>query len=190
MFQREDDVVRVVRREQSGHILEQILSAPISWRPSAFLDEVVDGIDGTTELVLREGVTDGGLHMLATRPGRLHRCAQIPLVIQCIEDAKDVDTTISGMLHERTHHIIRIVAVADQVLPPEQHLQWSLRRRPLEEAQSLPRVLIEEPRHDIERGATILRATRIQGCPCRVQGLEGPLFSRAWRAATDGHLEA
>ena len=49
--------------------------------------------------------------------------------------------------------VVLVVAVAEQVLPAQQHLQRRLRHARLERAQPLPRVLVQEADAGVERRA-------------------------------------
>ena len=79
--------------------------------------------------------------------------SQIPHVVEGVEDPEDVDTGLGRVPHERTHDLVAVVAVAHEILSPQQHLE---RRAPavmLDRAQPLPRVLVEKAQAGVERGA-------------------------------------
>ncbi len=65
----------------------------------------------------------------------------VPRVVERVEDAEDRDSLTGRLLDEATDDVVRVVAIADQVLPAQEHLKRGVRHRPLEQAQSLPRVL-------------------------------------------------
>ncbi len=58
-----------------------------------------------------------------------------------------------GALHEALHHVIGVVAVAEQVLAAEQHLQRGLGHRLFQLAQADPRVLAEKADAGVKGGA-------------------------------------
>jgi hypothetical protein len=54
---------------------------------------------------------------------RLQGGLHVARVVHGVEDAEDVHAVFDGALHEALHHVIGVVAVAEQVLAAEQHLQ-------------------------------------------------------------------
>ena len=70
----------------------------------------------------------------------LYRSHEIPGVVQGVEDAEDVDANFRGMGDKSAHQIVRVVAVAHEVLTAEQHLERSLGHEPFEYTDALPRV--------------------------------------------------
>ena len=82
--------------------------------------------------------------MLAGGFRRLDGGAQVAQVVEGVEDAEHVHAVLRRLLHEGFDHIIGIVAVAEQVLPAQQHLQAGVGQRLAQLAQPLPGVLLEE----------------------------------------------
>ena len=101
-------------------------------------------------MAIRDGVTDGSLDVLAAGRDGLKGGLKIAGVIEGIKDAEDIDADFRGLPDECVDHIIRVVAVADEVLAAEKHHERGLGRDGLEEPDALPRVLIEESRHDVK----------------------------------------
>ena len=60
---------------------------------------------------------------------------------------------IDGALYEFAHRLVGVVAVADEVLPAEEHLGLRFLEALLELAQPLPRVFVEEAHRGVERSA-------------------------------------
>ena len=58
---------------------------------------------------------DGGLH--------------VPNIVHGIKDAKNIDPHVSGALDKCLHDIIRVVTVADYILPAQEHLKTCPRHR-------------------------------------------------------------
>ncbi|EHC70798.1 hypothetical protein LTSEJOH_0135, partial [Salmonella enterica subsp. enterica serovar Johannesburg str. S5-703] len=54
---------------------------------------------------------------------RLQGGFHIARVVHGVEDAEDVHTVFHRALDEAFHHVIGVVAVAEQVLAAQQHLQ-------------------------------------------------------------------
>ncbi|MNZ80284.1 hypothetical protein D3C78_989140 [compost metagenome] len=110
-------------------------------------DEGVDGMHRAG------GVADGALGMLA---GCLHRFdgdAQVTHVVHRVEDAEHVDAVDRRLGDEGLDHVVAVVAVAEQVLAAQEHLQAGVGQRGLELAQALPRVFLEEAHAGVEGGA-------------------------------------
>ncbi len=74
-------------------------------------------------------------------------------VVHGVEDAEHVHAVFDGALDEALHHVIGVVAVAEQVLAAEQHLQRGLRHGLFELAQADPGVLAEEADAGVKGGA-------------------------------------
>ena len=78
---------------------------------------------------------------------------QVAHVVHGIEDAEHVHPVGRGALHEAIHHVVRIVPVAKQVLPAQQHLLGRFGHGRLELAQPLPRILPQIADAGIEGGS-------------------------------------
>src|SRR4051794_27492144 len=89
------------------------------------------------------GAADGG-----------DRAAEIADVVEGIEDAEHVHAVLGRFIDEAIDDGILIVAVAEQVLAAQQHLEAAVGQELAELAQTLPRVLVEETDTRIEGGAS------------------------------------
>src|ERR1035437_7482324 len=58
------------------------------------------------------------------------------------------------MAHEGSNDIISVVAITDQILATEQHLERGVRHQFLESAHSFPRVFVKKTGSDIKSSAT------------------------------------
>ncbi len=74
-------------------------------------------------------------------------------VVESVEYADDVYSVADGAFYEFAYGLVRVVAVADEVLPAEEHLGLRLLEALLELAQPLPRVFVEEAHCGVERSA-------------------------------------
>ncbi len=92
--------------------------------------------------------------MLAGSLDRFNGHAQVTYVVHGIEDAEHVDTVDRCLGDERLDHVVAVVAVAQQVLAAQQHLQAGVGQRRAQLAQALPRVFLEEAHAGVEGGAT------------------------------------
>ncbi len=97
-----------------------------------------------------DGVADGALGVAARLLDGLDRGLEVPEVVECVEDAEDVHAVLDGELAELLDDIVRVVAVADDVLAAEEHLEGRLLEALLELAKALPGVFAEEAEGGIE----------------------------------------
>ncbi|CSA56049.1 Uncharacterised protein [Vibrio cholerae] len=72
------------------------------------------------------GVAERALRMRAHLFHRLQRLLHVAYIVHRIEDTKYIHAVFHRTLHKSIHYIIGIVAVAKQVLPAQQHLQWRI----------------------------------------------------------------
>ena len=91
--------------------------------------------------------------MGAVAADRLQGGLHVARVVHGIKDAEDVHAVFDGALDEALHHVIGVVAVAEQVLAAQQHLQRGFRHRLFQLAQADPRVLAEEADAGVKGGA-------------------------------------
>ena len=71
-------------------------------------------------------IADGTFDDLARFESRLDARLHVADIVHGIEDAENIDATASGALDERLNDIVRIVSIADHVLPAEEHLKARL----------------------------------------------------------------
>jgi hypothetical protein len=69
---------------------------------------------------------------------------QVSRVIQGIKNPKNIDAVLDSFADKTIHDIICIVAVADQVLSPKQHLQLRMRSALADLPQSFPRIFMQK----------------------------------------------
>ena len=115
------------------------------------------------------GVRERALGVGAVAADGLQGGFHIARVVHGVEDAEHVHAVFDGALNETLHHVIGVVAVAEQVLAAEQHLQRGLRHGLFELAQADPRVLAEEADAGVKGGA----APAFKGPVARVVELSG-----------------
>ena len=81
--------------------------------------------------------------MSACLKALIDRGLDVAQVIERIEDADDVHAVFHALAHEAAHRIIRIMMVAEQILPAQQHLQLGMLHMRFDLAQALPRVFVQ-----------------------------------------------
>ncbi|CQM14611.1 Uncharacterised protein [Salmonella enterica subsp. enterica serovar Typhimurium str. DT104] len=99
------------------------------------------------------GVTQGPLGVCAVAAHRLQGGFHIARVVHGIEDAEHVHAVFHCPLNEAFHHVIGVVAVAEQVLAAQQHLQRGFGHGFFELAQAQPRVFAEKTNTGVKGGA-------------------------------------
>ena len=99
---------------------------------------------------LAEGIGDSNLSVTLFLLGCLDGGLEVADIVQCVEDTDDVDTIRDGLLYEVLNEVVGIVTVAQHVLSSEQHLELGVRHFLPEDAESLPRILIEEAYAGVE----------------------------------------
>ena len=126
----------------------QIESAAHLLEPLGHLHELLDRVQR------RGRVADRALGVLARAAYRVEAPADVPDVVERVEDAEDVHAVLGRLVHEAIDDRILVVAVAQQVLAPQQHLQAGIGHQLAKRAQPLPRVLIEETDAGVVGGAS------------------------------------
>ena len=112
--------------------------------------QVEPGLQGVSRA---GGVGERALGVRAVAAHRLQGGLHIARVVHGVEDAEHVHAVFDGALNEALHHVIGVVAVAEQILAAEQHLQRGLRHGLFQFAQADPGVFAEEADAGVEGGA-------------------------------------
>ena len=123
------------RFQQSRHILDTQGVTPQVLQSLGKIDPVLHLMHRTC------GVAERALGVSTDLEGGLYRTLQIPYIVHRIKDPKHIHSIVMGPLHKMAHQVIRIMAVAQQVLPPQQHLLRRLRHQFFELAQANPGIL-------------------------------------------------
>ena len=76
--------------------------------------------------------------------GRLDRGFKVADIVERVENTDDVDAVVNRFFDEVLHCIVRIVAVAEHILPTEKHLELGVRHIFADQTQTLPRVLAQK----------------------------------------------
>ena len=156
--------IGVHRQQEVGHVLDaDHVRAHLLQLPGQ-LHEVGLVVDGG------HGIAEGGLHLSAVFLGRLNSLFQIADVVESVENADDVDAVFDGLGAEGVHHVVGVMLIAQDVLAPEQHLQFCVLHVLADGAQALPGVLPQKA-HTCVKGCA---APALQGVvPDGVQGFQG-----------------
>ena len=99
------------------------------------------------------GVGDGRLDFAACLFSGADGGLEVARVVQRVEDADDVDAVLHGLLDEGLDHVVGVVAVTEQVLAAQQHLQLGVLYVRTDGAQALPGVLVQIAQAAVERGS-------------------------------------
>ena len=132
-----DQVEAFLGTHDAGHVLDtQALAAH-------FLDLLAEADIHLQIVDRRQGVANGPLCMAARLEALVHRGLDVAQVVERVENADDIHAVLNGCAHKTAHHVIRIVAVPQQVLAAKQHLQLGVFHVLPDCAQALPRVFPE-----------------------------------------------
>ncbi|GAS18772.1 hypothetical protein NGUA28_01459 [Salmonella enterica] len=115
------------------------------------------------------GVRECALGVGAMAAHRLQCGFHIARVVHGVEDAEHVHTVFHRAFDEALHHVVGVMAVAEQVLAAQQHLQRGFGHGFFEFAQAQPRVLAEETDAGVKGGA----APAFEGAVAHVVELSG-----------------
>ena len=142
-----DQLIRRPRRQDTGHVLD---GDGVDAGLQQLFGEVEPGLQGVGRA---GGVRKRALGVGAVAADRLQGGFHVARVVHGVEDAEDVHAVFDGAFDKALHHVVGVVAVAEQVLAAEQHLQRGLRHRLFELAQADPRVLAEKADAGVKGGA-------------------------------------
>ena len=143
-----DDVVGRLRLQQRSHVLQR---QRLRTHVEQLAGEVHVALDGVQR---RDGVADRALGVLAGLLDRLHRVRHVARIVQRVEDTEDIHAVLGGLVHEPVDDLVVVVAVAEQVLATQQHLQARVRHQFAEGPQPHPGILIEVSNTRIVGSAT------------------------------------
>ncbi len=79
---------------------------------------------------------------------------QIANIVQRIKNAEYINTVLGRFLDKGLYHVVSIMAVAQQVLASQQHLQPGIRQCLAQLTQTLPGIFLEEANTAVECRAT------------------------------------
>ncbi|GAR61314.1 hypothetical protein NGUA15_03104 [Salmonella enterica] len=115
------------------------------------------------------GVRERALGVCAVAAHRLQGGFHIARVVHGIEDAEHVHAVFHRAFDKTLHHVIGVVAVAEQVLATQQHLQRGFGHGFFEFAQAQPRVFAEKADAGVKGGA----APAFEGAAADIVELSG-----------------
>jgi len=143
-LQRLDQLAGGVWGQQAGHVLDRDRIATHGFQLLGLRHERVDGVHRA------RGVSDGALSMFAGGFYGFDGHAQVTHIVHRIEDTEHIDAIHCCLGDEGFHHIVAVMAVAQQVLTTQQHLQAGVRQRGAQFAQALPRVFFQKAYAGVE----------------------------------------
>ncbi len=122
-------------------------------------------------------ITYGSLQVCTGFFHLVHGPRHVPDIVQCIEDPEDIDPVFVRCSNEFVNNIIGIVTVADQVLPPEEHLDGRVLQFALESPETIPGIVVQEPDTGIKGRAAPgfnRKKTALIEIPCKGQHVLRP----------------
>ena len=139
------DVVCRLRLQQRRHVLE-------AQRVASEIHEVTGHLDIALDRVqLAHGVAESALGMRPFTLDRSDGALDVAHVVEGVERAEDVHAVLDGLADEAVDDVVLVVAVAEEVLPAQEHLPLGVGQQAAESAQPLPRVFVEEADTGVER---------------------------------------
>ena len=142
-----DQVVGVEGGQESGHVFDANRIRPQIFQLPGQIHKPVDAMDWA------DGVADRGFRMFATGFHFAHGPIEIPHVVQGVEDAEDIDAIRGRPFDEPLHYVVGVMAIADQVLPAQQHLELRVGHGGPQGPEPFPGIFFEEAQAGVERGA-------------------------------------
>src|SRR6202158_2970886 len=133
-----DQIAGRLRLKQTVNVLHADGIATRFFDLLSYVHEHRDGVHRTGP------IADCALCMLAGLLHGINARLQVSNVIQCVEDAEDIDTIQRGLLDKPADDRVIKILVADQVLSAQQHMQSGFGEQPAVSPQPLPRVFIEK----------------------------------------------
>ena len=159
-------VIALLGAHDAGHVLDAQGLAAHGGDLLAQLDVEGKVVDGG------EGVADGALGLGSGGEAGLHRRLDIAHIVQRVEDADDVDAVFDGRGDKAADGVVRIVVVAQDVLPAQQHLEFGVLHVGLDGAQPFPRVLVQIAQAGVKGGPAPALDRVIAGLIHRVQDVD------------------
>ena len=152
-FEGLDHGIGVVGGDQAGHVLDADGVGAHGLQVLGLVDIVVQVVDLAAQTRFGHGVADAALEVLAVLLDLGHHGLEIAVVVEGVEGAEDVHAVFAGAVHEGVGHVVGVVAVAHQVLGPQQHGEGGLLEVALQGADALPGIFVEKAVHGVEGGA-------------------------------------
>ncbi len=140
-------MVGVEGGQESGHVLDTNRIRPQIFQLLGQIHKPVDAMDRA------DGVTDGGFRMFAAGFHFADGPIEIPHVVKGVEDAEDIDAVRGRPFDEPLHHVVGVMAIADQVLSAQQHLELGVGHGGPQGPEPFPGIFFEEAQAGVESGA-------------------------------------
>ncbi len=80
----------------------------------------------------------------------LHRRLQVADIIQTVKNTDNIDTVRNRLLNKILHHVIRIMIIAQNILPAEEHLQLCILKSCSQLPKPLPGIFLQKPQTRIK----------------------------------------
>ena len=139
--------VSVIGQQQVGHVLDADGVSAHLLQLHAELDKIVLAVHRAL------GVADGHLGKAAVLLHKLYRCLDVPGVVQSIENTHHINAVLQRLLNKGLYHIVSVMAVAQKVLAPQQHLQLGVGQALFQGAQALPGVFVQKAHAHVKGSA-------------------------------------
>jgi hypothetical protein len=148
-----DQLVGIVGGDQAGHVLDADAVGAHGFELLGLVDKIVQVVDLAPQTGFGQGVADAALEMHAVFLDLRNDGLEVAVVVQGVEGAEDVHAVFTGAVHEGIGHIVGVVAVAHQVLGPQEHGKGGFLEIALQGPDALPGIFVQEAVHGVEGGS-------------------------------------
>ena len=116
-FQSGDQRKGVIRRDQTGHILDRNTVGAHLLQDFCFVDIIFEVKDRPAHFTFGQRVTDGQLRVFTCFLNGFEAGFHVTFIIQGIENTEDIDADFGRMFDESFNHIIGIMTVPTRFWP-------------------------------------------------------------------------
>ena len=150
LLERVNELLRRVRLQQTGHILdaEQVRAAMLQLLGE--LDVIIERIAVALRVENVARVAHGGFEQLALVQHLVHCDLHAGDPVERVEHAEHVDAAARALAHEGADNVVREVCVADEVAAAQEHLERDVGDMLPQLVEALPRGLMQEAVSDVE----------------------------------------
>ena len=142
-----NELICIVRLEQTCHILDAYGVCAHFLKLLCVFRKAFVRMNGACGIAYRR------LNMTALFYCRVDGGFEVSGVVERVENSEYINAVCNGFLNEIFHDIVRIVAISEDILTAEKHLELCIFNLISYLAESFPRVLIEEAQAGIKCGA-------------------------------------
>ncbi len=141
-LQRFDQIIGIIWRQQAGHVFDANAVRSHLFKIFGLVDVIVDVVNLSAHSRLGHGIANAALEMFAVFFDYRHHGFKVAVIIEGIKCSEYVHPILTGSFNKGLGDIIGIVAIAHQVLSPQQHRKRCLFDVTLQGTNAFPGVFI------------------------------------------------